>query len=123
MLGRGRHTCVYFTPTSCSVLLRQVVRHPVFSPFAEDAQLNGTFWVPSGDACRAHELGIHGRHPARSGPKMLFKPRELGHHHRQVAQTPPPARATEETLWPRRAEVRSGLRLGTHGVLSLLCFR
>ena len=74
MLGRGRHTCVFFTLTSCSVLLRRVVRRPVFNSFAFDTEL---LRVPSGDACRAHELGIHGRHPARCGAKMLLKPREL----------------------------------------------
>lgn len=77
MLGRGRHTCVFFTPTSCSVLLRRVVRRPGFNNFTVAELL----WVPSGDTCRAYELGIHGRHPARCGAKMLLKPRELDYYH------------------------------------------
>ena len=99
MLGRGRHTCVFSTLTLCSVLLRQVVRHPVRPPQL-DAELNGKLLVPSGNACRTYKLGIHGRHPARCGRKMLVKPGELGQHHRQGTQIPPPARATKETVWP-----------------------
>ena len=78
---------------------------PFSRPSQLDAELNGKLLVPSGDSCRTYELGIHGRHPARCGRKMLVKPGELDRHHRQATQIPPPARATKETVWPRRAGV------------------
>ena len=96
---RGRHTCASSTLTSCSVLLRQVVRAGISSP--RDFQLTGTPCVRSSDTRRDHKLGIHGRHPACRRPQVLLQPRQLDRYHRQAAQTGPPARPTEKAFWPR----------------------
>src|SRR6266702_8899229 len=69
--------------------------------------LSETCAVPSGDACRAHQLGIHGRYPARGGPQVFLQPRQLYHHHRLDAQDRHPARSVEKAFWPRRPRVRS----------------
>ena len=53
-----------------------------FPSFIMRHKLNRIPWLPSGDPCRSYELGIHGRHPACSGPEMFLKPCELDHYHR-----------------------------------------
>ena len=74
-------------------------------PITYDLELDCTLWSPSRDSRRAHELGIHGRYPARCGRKVLRQPRQLDCHHRWDAQSQLLAWPTEKTLWPRRAKV------------------
>jgi hypothetical protein len=102
--ARGTHACSLPRPRVRCYCVKWYAL-PSTPPSQLDAELNGTLLVPSGDACRAYELGIHGRDPARCGPKMLLKPGELDHHYRQATQIPPPARATKETVRPRRTGV------------------
>jgi len=82
MQERGRRTCAYSTLTSCSVLLRRVVR-TVFSPALSLTTLNLTARVvsPSCDSRCDSKLGIHGRYPARRGLKVLRQPRQVDRHH------------------------------------------
>ena len=82
MQGRGRHTCAYSTLTSCLAPLRRVVRLTIFSILSPTTlNLTARFWSLSRDSRRAHELGIHGRYPARCRRKVLRQPRQVDRHH------------------------------------------
>ena len=82
MRERGRRTCAYSTLTSCLVLLRRVVRIALFSILSRTAlNLTARFGSLSRDSRCAHELGIHGRYPARCGLKVLRQPRQVDRHH------------------------------------------
>jgi hypothetical protein len=73
--------CESSTLISCLVLLRRVVRTTALSSFHKRHLPEQTSPVPSGDARCAHELGVHGCHPARRRPKVLLQPREHHRHH------------------------------------------
>ena len=115
MRGHGQLTCVCSILISCLELSRRAVR----PAFASHSAIRNPNALPSGYACRAHQLGIHGRYPARSRFEVLLHPCQLDHHHRFVAQSWRPARPAEKTFRSWGTRFRSGLCLGAHGVSSL----